>query len=189
MSAECTAAGLFPPSEDEIWNNDLRWQPIPIHTKPLNEDYLLNSFVHCSRFNYLFKQRLESEEVKAIMAEHDSLIRFMERNSGSKLNRADDVWALYSGLLIEYRRGLMWVHWIFSNCIIKWIDLKKQPLVLILTACSNQCEVNTNLCRGDTVAFVLDIQFFSTVWDLDLIHKYIFQLAHFKAEPIGLKKL
>lgn len=104
MSAECTAAGLFPPSEEEIWNNELQWQPIPIHTKPLNADYLLNSFVHCSRFDDLFKQRLESQEVKSIMEEHDLLIRFIERNSGSKLNRADNVWEIFSGLLIEDRK-------------------------------------------------------------------------------------
>lgn len=53
MSALCTAAGLFPPTGEEVWNNELNWQPIPIHTMPLNEDYLLNSFVKCARFDQL----------------------------------------------------------------------------------------------------------------------------------------
>lgn len=106
MSAECTVAGMFPPSVDEIWNDDLNWQPIPIHTMPLEDDYLLNSFVDCSRFEQLFQQRLNSDELKSLMEQHRTLIDFMEKNSGLKLQKVDDVWKLYSGLLIEYRREL-----------------------------------------------------------------------------------
>lgn len=106
MSAECTAAGLFPPSREEVWNEELNWQPIPIHTRSLEEDYLLYSFVACPRFDQLFQQRLASPEVEALMEKHRPLIEFMERNSGMTLRKVNDVWALYSGLVIENRRGL-----------------------------------------------------------------------------------
>ena len=39
MSAELFLAGLFPPSKNETWNNDdLHWQPIPVHTQPKATD-------------------------------------------------------------------------------------------------------------------------------------------------------
>lgn len=104
MSALCTAAGLFPPTGEEVWNDELNWQPIPIHTIPLHEDYLLNSFVNCARFDQLFKQRLDSKELKALMDQHRTLIEFMERNSGMALAKVNDVWNLYSGIVIENRK-------------------------------------------------------------------------------------
>lgn len=55
MSALCTMAGLFPPTDDEVWNEELDWQPIPIHSVPSEEDYLLNSFVQCPRFGEYFQ--------------------------------------------------------------------------------------------------------------------------------------
>ena len=38
MSAQVCLAGLYPPIEDQIWNDDINWQPIPVHTIPRNLD-------------------------------------------------------------------------------------------------------------------------------------------------------
>lgn len=40
MSAAADLAGLFPPQGNEIWNTDIPWQPIPVHTMPASEDYV-----------------------------------------------------------------------------------------------------------------------------------------------------
>jgi lysosomal acid phosphatase len=34
MSAESNLAGMFPPVGDQVWNEDIHWQPIPVHTVP-----------------------------------------------------------------------------------------------------------------------------------------------------------
>ena len=49
MSALSNLAGLFPPQGDQVWEADLPWQPIPVHTLPQDEDYLLSSHAHCPR--------------------------------------------------------------------------------------------------------------------------------------------
>jgi lysosomal acid phosphatase len=39
MSAYTLLAGLYPPAENEVWNQQfLNWQPIPVHTNEKNLD-------------------------------------------------------------------------------------------------------------------------------------------------------
>jgi hypothetical protein len=38
MSAEANLAGLYPPNGSQVFNPSLEWQPIPVHTVPLDEE-------------------------------------------------------------------------------------------------------------------------------------------------------
>ena len=42
QSIRCACPGLFPPSGGQVWDPQLPWQPIPVHTVPLDQEYLLN---------------------------------------------------------------------------------------------------------------------------------------------------
>ncbi len=45
-SAEAMMAGIYPPSGDQIWNQDLLWQPISIHSQPSELDIVSNQSGH-----------------------------------------------------------------------------------------------------------------------------------------------
>ncbi|XP_057348573.1 prostatic acid phosphatase isoform X1 [Manis pentadactyla] len=63
MSALANLAALFPPEGISVWNPNLPWQPIPVHTVPVSEDQLLYlPFRNCPRFQELEKETLKSKE-------------------------------------------------------------------------------------------------------------------------------
>lgn len=107
MSAQCVAAGLFPPSGDEVWNVDLLWQPVPIHTIALADDIYLNSRVKCPFGEQDFYRNVYSADQQSILQEHHSLIKFIEDNSGLKLRHSNDVLDIYNVLVAQMRRGLV----------------------------------------------------------------------------------
>ena len=38
MSAYCNLAGLYPPEGSQVWSTEIKWQPIPVHTRPYDMD-------------------------------------------------------------------------------------------------------------------------------------------------------
>ena len=56
--------GLYPPSGYMKWNKDLDWQPIPVHTVPLLEDYFLRSdHTVCPKLMYLREEAVASDTI------------------------------------------------------------------------------------------------------------------------------
>lgn len=40
MSAAVDLSGFFPPQGHQVWDKDIPWQPIPVHTMPVAEDFV-----------------------------------------------------------------------------------------------------------------------------------------------------
>lgn len=106
MSALCNAAGLFPPSANQMWDGSINWQPVPVHTIPIHEDYLLYQSLPCDMVDKLYKQFIESDEIKAILNEHNELCKHLEIYSGQTINGVQDFHKFYDSLLIEDSLGL-----------------------------------------------------------------------------------
>ncbi len=66
MSAESNLAGLYEPEGEQIWTSELRWQPIPVHTRPVDTDYLTAGGVpsSCSSYQKAYAKYLQSPDVQ-----------------------------------------------------------------------------------------------------------------------------
>lgn len=104
MSAQLLLAALFPPVGDEIWNDGLNWQPIPVHSRPITQELLLPHNIPCPRFNFLYAKYMKSPEYKLLLQPHSALIAHWEKMSGKKLELSD-IFFLYDTLYVEHRRG------------------------------------------------------------------------------------
>lgn len=107
MSAQCNAAGLFEISSvDERWNGDIDWQPVPIHTIPLDEDYLVYQSIPCAKSDQQHSEYMQSKEVLSEFQKHSQFSKYLEENSGSKVQTVGDLHVIAEALLIEHGRGL-----------------------------------------------------------------------------------
>ncbi|XP_031636631.1 prostatic acid phosphatase-like [Contarinia nasturtii] len=111
MSAEILASALFPPAGDQIWNKNLKWQPIPVHTRPMSQELLLAFKMPCPRFTYLLENYKKSTEYKTTLAKYGPLIKHWENQSGKSLEKPFDIYYLHDALYVEHRLGFDLPEW------------------------------------------------------------------------------
>nr|CAD7201931.1 unnamed protein product [Timema douglasi] len=85
MSAELVLAGLYPPRGHQVWNPELNWQPIPVHSMPILQD----------------KVNLDNAE----------LYSYLTEKTGKDIDSILEVEYLYNTLEIEERNGLPLPEW------------------------------------------------------------------------------
>lgn len=101
MSAESNLAGLFPPEGNQVWNRDISWQPIPIHTVPEALDSVLAAKKPCARYNQALKKYQSSPEFQALLKKYKPLFQYLEEKSGGPVKSFDQAQYLYNTLWIE----------------------------------------------------------------------------------------
>ncbi|KAF7283653.1 testicular acid phosphatase homolog [Rhynchophorus ferrugineus] len=82
MSAQSNLAGLYPPVGDQIWNNDIHWQAIPVHTIPENLDEIVAAAIPCPKHDRLKKELLKSEEFQQLNLENAELYHNISQLTG-----------------------------------------------------------------------------------------------------------
>lgn len=103
MSALCNAAGLFSPSNKEMWKPTLHWQPVPIHTIPLDGDNLVYQGNTCERSTLLTDEYSDRPELRQ---KYYGLMKYLEKKSGSKMSKPIDMHDVFDPIYIEHLRGL-----------------------------------------------------------------------------------
>lgn len=103
MSAQASLAGLFPPEDDEKLSDEILWQPIPVHSIPLNSNEKL-----CEKHEAAYEKYLtESPEIQKIYSDHANLFQHLTEKSGEDIETISDVYYLYNTLSIEKSRNLV----------------------------------------------------------------------------------
>lgn len=106
MSALANLAGFFPPTGEQIWKSKINWQPIPVHTRPIEEDYRLAlSLSGCDHYVYLLLQYLGKSNRLESFQQNRTLIKYLEMKSGQNISSPLDISILYDTLWIEQQQG------------------------------------------------------------------------------------
>lgn len=103
MSAQASLAGLFPPAtEDERWNEEIYWQPIPVHTMPIELDILLHGGKPCPKYYVLYDYYMKkSPEAIEIMTKYEDQIAYWSKMSEWNIETVSDVTILYKKFMTD----------------------------------------------------------------------------------------
>lgn len=101
MSAESNLAGFYPPHGQDIWNENIPWQAIPVHTMPEKQDVVLAAKKSCPVYDYELKKLYKSQEFKAFDKTYMPIYKYLTMYSGKTVNSLQSVQNIYSCLHIE----------------------------------------------------------------------------------------
>lgn len=125
MSAEANLAGLFPPQGNQIWNENLAWQPIPIHTTSEKNDNILAMKMPCDKYDFLLNKLLKSEKFVDIQKMNHNLYAYISLYSGTTITNLESLEYVYNTLTIESIYNLTlpnWTYSVFPNKMKPWAE-------------------------------------------------------------------
>ncbi|XP_017874714.1 PREDICTED: prostatic acid phosphatase [Drosophila arizonae] len=118
MSAESNLAGLYEPVGDDVWNAQIKWQPIPVHTIPEKEDAMLAAKAPCPAFDYYLETFKNSDQFQSLLARYKKLFYYLSSNSGRVVKSFIDAQYLNNTLFIEtlYNKTLpVWAQKVYGS--------------------------------------------------------------------------
>ncbi|XP_006214633.2 prostatic acid phosphatase [Vicugna pacos] len=131
MSAMTNLAALFPPKGTSVWNPNLLWQPIPVHTVPLSEDQLLYMpFKNCPRFQELESETLKSEEFLKRLHPYKAFIETLPNLTGYQGQDLFEIWSkIYDPLFCEGVHNFTLPSWATKDTITKLKEISELSLL------------------------------------------------------------
>ncbi|CAH1159906.1 unnamed protein product [Phaedon cochleariae] len=109
MSAAANLAGLYPPVANQIWNSDLKWQPIPIHSSARKEDDIITVKRKCPRYKKLYDEVVDSTYYKRLNEQYSHLFAYISEHSGWKVKDIGKIKRLRSMLYCEENYNISYI--------------------------------------------------------------------------------
>ncbi|XP_055849783.1 prostatic acid phosphatase [Episyrphus balteatus] len=101
MSALSNLAGLYPPVGNDVWDNSISWQPIPIHTVPENQDNILAGKKSCPAYEYAYSAMKNSPEFQKYDEQYTYLYEYLTKWTGRTVDSLESVQRINNTLFIE----------------------------------------------------------------------------------------
>uniref|UniRef100_K1QGK1 Fibrillin-2 n=1 Tax=Magallana gigas TaxID=29159 RepID=K1QGK1_MAGGI len=115
MSAYSNLAGLYPPTEEEMFDPSLKWQPIPVHTRPEKEDNVINMGMSCPRYDELLTETIASKEVQTVETKNKEFYNKVENYTGLSGVNINSLWMPADTLFCEKAHNLTLDSWAYEE--------------------------------------------------------------------------
>ncbi|XP_014790422.1 prostatic acid phosphatase isoform X1 [Octopus bimaculoides] len=118
MSAYSNLAGFFYPSSQDIWNPDILWQPIPVHTVPRMDDNLLYMESNCPKYMKLYENFQKSKKFKELINDYKDVITLVSDKSGAT-GDIESVTSVYDNLFCKRAHNFSLPSWASDDIMLK----------------------------------------------------------------------
>lgn len=109
-SASLVLAGLFPPQNHQVWNEELPWQPIPVYIIPKPRDYLIIAEEICPRFEKALKDYQQTPKVQELLETNRELFEYLEMHAGQPIRNIEQLKDLHGTLEVEAHLNKTYVY-------------------------------------------------------------------------------
>lgn len=99
MSAQANLAGLYPIDDQQKWYPGLDWIPIPVHTIPQREDYVLGARKPCAAYDEEYQTVLNSTKRQNLEEINGNTLKYLSDHSHFPVKSVFSVGMIYDALL------------------------------------------------------------------------------------------
>lgn len=111
MSSLLVLAGLYPPKGQQVWEDSMKWQPIPINYIPSGISLYIKATSLCPTYKSEYKLVNDSAEYKKDLSQFDELMRNLYDLTGREMKDSGDIIHIYHTLTAEMSMGLPLPEW------------------------------------------------------------------------------
>ncbi|NWS48243.1 PPAL phosphatase, partial [Probosciger aterrimus] len=125
MSAEANLAGMYPPEGAQIFNPNISWQPIPVHTVARSDERLLKfPLTPCPRYEQLQNETRHSAAYINKTKENWQFLQMVANETGIRDVSLDGVWSVYDTLFCEQVHKMDLPEWATPDVMTRLKQLK-----------------------------------------------------------------
>lgn len=118
MSAQSNLAGLYPVTNDELWNGShTSWHPVPVHVVPLEKDKLLRYPIKdCPKYTQTMDLIHKSKWFLDHERNYSNFYRYIQKNTGSTYPyNFRNIWEVEDNLFCLNSNGFPLPSWVKSS--------------------------------------------------------------------------
>ncbi|XP_026672641.1 venom acid phosphatase Acph-1-like isoform X4 [Ceratina calcarata] len=124
MSLQLVLAGLYHPTEMQMWNANLSWMPIPTYYMPEKIDDLMKPDLSPLYLEAVDEVR-NSEEILKIVSPYNKLFKYLSEKTGLNITKTNQGYEIYNQLVARKTMNLPMPEWCTDEIYEKLQDIVK----------------------------------------------------------------